>query len=177
MLSVLIAGSGGQGILFIGKLIAQAAMLEGKNVTWFPSYGAEMRGGTANCTVVISDDVIGSPIVRDTDILMVFNEASAGKFQPRLKKGGLLVMDSSLIGDIPLRDDIRVVKVPATKTAVSVGNPRAANMVVLGAAVASGLVREESVDKALKELTPERRKSDLKSNKAAVKAGMGFAGA
>src|SRR3989338_5832303 len=95
--SLLIAGFGGQGILFAGKLLAQSAMLEGRHVTWFPSYGAEVRGGTANCTVIISDEMIGSPVVRNPEILVVMNEASLDKFQPRLKSGGILIFESSLI--------------------------------------------------------------------------------
>ncbi|MDP2166772.1 MAG: 2-oxoacid:acceptor oxidoreductase family protein [Thermodesulfovibrionales bacterium] len=175
--SVLIAGSGGQGILFLGKLIAQAAMLEGRNVTWFPSYGAEIRGGTANCTVVISDEAIGSPIVRNPDMLIALNRASVARFQGRLKKDGLLVMDSSLIKDVLIGNDIKVVRVPGTEIAVSLGSSKSANMVVFGAALGvSGFLKEGPVMRALEELTPVRRKKDLDMNKAAIKEGRGYPG-
>ena len=97
---IMVAGFGGQGILFLGKLLAYSGMLENKEVTWFPSYGAEVRGGTANCTVIISDEMIGSPVVRNPEILIVMNEASLDKFQPRLKNGGILIFDSSLIKNL-----------------------------------------------------------------------------
>jgi len=170
--SVLVAGSGGQGILFIGKLLAQAAMQEGKNVTWFPSYGAEMRGGTANCTVVISEETIGSPVVRNPDILIVLNTPSLERFQERLKPGGTLVLDTSLVkGNI--RDDIRVIGVPATEVAVSLGSPRAANMVVLGAVIGgTGIVSESQTIDALRELTPAKRQKSLNPNIKAIKEGI-----
>lgn len=172
MASILIAGSGGQGILFLGKLIAQAAMNEGKNVTWFPSYGAEMRGGTANCMVIVSDDIIGSPIVRNPDILVVFNSASLEKFQDRLKPGGIIVVDSSLVKG-HLRDDVQAVQVPATEMAVSLGSPKSANMIMLGALVAaSNIVDVQQVMTALEELTPERRLKDLDANKKAIQSGI-----
>jgi len=170
--SVLIAGSGGQGILFIGKLLAQAAMQEGKNVTWFPSYGAEMRGGTANCTVVISEEPIGSPIVRNPDILIVLNTPSLDRFQERLKLGGVLLLDTSLVkGNI--RDDIRVIGVPATEVAVSLGSPTSANMVILGAVISgTRIVSESQTIDALKELTPAKRQKGLNSNIKAIKEGI-----
>lgn len=177
MRSVLIAGSGGQGILFLGKLIAHAAMLEGKHVTWFPSYGAEMRGGTANCTVVIAEEAIGSPVVASPDVLVLFNHASKVKFEGRLKAGGLMLMDSSLISSPPERDDVRAVLVPATGLAASLDNSKAANMVLLGALISEGLVGEKSAMTALEELAFERRKSALDINKSAVRKGMAFRGA
>src|SRR4030066_1544991 len=93
---IIVAGSGGQGILFLGKFLARAGMLEGRNVAWFPSYGAEMRGGTANCTLILSDNMIGSPVILNPDILIAMNSASLERFQPQLKKRGLLLFDSSL---------------------------------------------------------------------------------
>lgn len=121
-------------------------MLEDKEVTWFPSYGAEMRGGTANCTVIISDDMIGSPVVSAPDILIAMNNASLEKFQPKLKKKGILIYDSSLIRGAGLRKDIQAVPVPATRIASSVGNTKSANMVVIGALVAKlGIPGKSSV--------------------------------
>lgn len=175
MISILIAGSGGQGILFLGKLIAHSSMLNGKNVTWFPSYGAEMRGGTANCTVVISDDIIGSPIVTNPDILIVMNTASLRRFEERLKKNGLLVMDSSMTKEPPKRDDIHIVKVPATEIAVSLGNIGSANMVLFGALLnKTELFNQGSITSALKELTSSHKKRLLEINKTAIKKGIKY---
>jgi 2-oxoglutarate ferredoxin oxidoreductase subunit gamma len=130
----------------MGKMLAVASMKEGRKVTWFPSYGAEMRGGTANCTVVISDEMIGSPVVLRPDILVVMNKASFDKFQPVLKKKGLFFYDSSLIMVHPTRTDITPVPVPATQIASSAGNTRSANMVMLGALAArTGMLSEASV--------------------------------
>jgi 2-oxoglutarate ferredoxin oxidoreductase subunit gamma len=141
---IIIAGSGGQGILFMGRMISCVSMLEGKEVTWFPSYGAEMRGGTANCTVVVSDDMIGSPVVLNPDMLVVFNNASLDKFQPMLKKKGILLYDVSLIKKPVLRKDIEALAVPATKIAGSIGNTKSANMVMLGALIAKTSILQKS---------------------------------
>jgi 2-oxoglutarate ferredoxin oxidoreductase subunit gamma len=143
--SIIIAGSGGQGILYLGKAIATAGMTEGREVTWIPSYGVEMRGGTANCTVIFSGEMIGSPLAFTPDMLIVMNTASAVKFQPRLKKGGLFFYDSSLIQTFDFRDDVVTVGIPATKIAGAFGSTRTANMVMLGAFVAkSGILKKAS---------------------------------
>ncbi|MBA4373534.1 MAG: 2-oxoacid:ferredoxin oxidoreductase subunit gamma [Thermodesulfovibrio sp.] len=133
---IIIAGSGGQGILFLGKSLAFASMFEGKEVTWFPSYGAEMRGGTANCTVVVADEMIGSPVVLTPDILVIMNTISLDKFLPKLARKGYLFYDSSLIPPPRVKHDIRVVPVPATEIASSVATTKSANMVMLGAIIA-----------------------------------------
>jgi len=133
---IVIAGSGGQGILYMGKALVFACMLEGREVTWFPSYGAEMRGGTANCTVVVSDAMVGSPVVARPDVLIVMNTASLQKFQPALRKGGTLLYDASLVLRPRLRTDIVCLPVPASAMASSAGSTRSANMVMLGALVA-----------------------------------------
>lgn len=135
-MKIIIAGSGGQGILYFGKILANSGMLAGKNVSTFPSYGAEMRGGAANCTVIISDNMIGSPIVQTPDILITMNDISFSKFQPVLKKRGLLFYDSSLIRNPVIRSDVKPVPVPAAKIAASVGNVKSANMVMLGGLIA-----------------------------------------
>jgi 2-oxoglutarate ferredoxin oxidoreductase subunit gamma len=142
---ILIGGSGGQGILFMGKVIASAAMLDGKEVTWFPSYGAEMRCGTANCTVVISDELIGSPVFKYADILVVFTEASLNKFAPRLSKDGYLFYDSSLITcDRSIHNG--AIGINVTTMARELGNTKAANMIMLGAAAAiTGLMKKEDL--------------------------------
>lgn len=183
--SIVIAGFGGQGILFLGKVIAQAAMLSGKEVTWFPSYGAEMRGGTANCTVVISDELIGSPVVDKIDILIVFNDASFKKFSPRLKKEGLLFYDSSVI-DTEVQKDPQIFKdqgegasgvipIPATEISAEEGNTRGANMVMLGAFLAvTGLFKSEAVYQSLEEIIPPERKRLLELNKKLIERGIGY---
>jgi 2-oxoglutarate ferredoxin oxidoreductase subunit gamma len=175
--SALIAGSGGQGILFLGKLLAHAAMLAGRNVTWFPSYGAEMRGGTANCTVIVSDDVIGSPSIKTPDILIVLNEASRARFEGRLKQGGLLITDSSLVSTPSSRKDVRTVEIPATEIASGLGNPKSANMVIIGALISvDDIIDRDTARAALVEMTPERRKSTLGLNREAIEKGRAYRG-
>ena len=150
-------------------------MLENKEVTWFPSYGAEVRGGTANCTVIISDELIGSPVVTNPDILIIMNDASLKKFQPRLKQNGLLIIDSSLIKDSVLRSDIEIIEVPATEMSRTIGNIKSANMVLLGAVIArTGLLSETSVFEALKSSMPQRRKKGIGVNKKAIIEGVRF---
>lgn len=175
MRGILIAGSGGQGVLFLGKLLAEGAMLGGKNVTWFPSYGAEMRGGTANCTVVVSDEMIGSPILRNPDVLVVMNEASKDKFEASIKQDGFMIMDSSLIKVPPGRRDVHVLQVPASEMAAALGSPKSANMVMLGAMLSLGdFIDEECAIKALEELTPPRRRASLDANKDAIRKGKAY---
>ena len=169
---VIIAGSGGQGVLFFGKLLAYAAMIEGREVTWFPSYGAEMRGGTANCTVIISDRMIGSPVIRNTDVLVVMNEASYKRFLENLLPGGVLVYDSSLIhSEIP-RHDISVVKIPACDIASSLNGVQSANMAMIGAFLAAtGMLDMDSLLRAIDEITPSHRRDLLAVNKAIILKG------
>ncbi len=179
---IIIAGSGGQGILLFGRLIAYTLMLEGKNVTYFPAYGAEVRGGTANCTVILSDEFIGSPSVTNPDILVVFNRPSLDRFLSRLKKGGVLFYDSSLISD----DDcsrtlqsvdagLHVFRVPASAEAARLGSIKYANMVMFGAflkkALASNISRAE---KALRALVSERHAALIPHNIEAIRAGYEF---
>ena len=129
----LIAGFGGQGVLLIGQLIAKAAMLEGREVSWMPSYGPEMRGGEANCAVVVSDEAIGSPLVTEPLILVAMNGPSLRKFMPKMPRKGLLLYNSSLIEGTNLRTDIDIVAVPCNAIAELLHEPRVANMVMLGA--------------------------------------------
>jgi 2-oxoglutarate ferredoxin oxidoreductase subunit gamma len=130
---VIMAGFGGQGILLIGKMLAYAGMREGKEVSWLPSYGPEMRGGTCNCTVVISDRPVGSPVIRSPRAVVAMNLPSLDKFEPDLRPAGLLIVNTSLINRGARRDDVTVVAVPANEIANELGNPRGANMVALGA--------------------------------------------
>jgi 2-oxoglutarate ferredoxin oxidoreductase subunit gamma len=130
---VIMAGFGGQGILLIGKMLAYAGMREGKEVSWLPSYGPEMRGGTANCTVVISDRPVGSPVIQSPRAVLAMNLPSLDKFEPDVRPGGLLLVNTSLIERKPVRTDVTVIEVPANQIANELGNPRGANMVALGA--------------------------------------------
>ncbi len=130
---VIMAGFGGQGILLIGKMLAYAGMHEGKEVSWLPSYGPEMRGGTCNCTVVVSDKPVGSPVIRSPRAVLAMNLPSLEKFEPDIRPGGLLLINSSLINRGSNREDLTVIEVPANQIATELGNPRGANMVALGA--------------------------------------------
>ncbi len=149
---IIVAGFGGQGVIMAGKLMCIAAMNEGKHVSHIPSYGAEMRGGTANCSVVISDDPIGSPVVPEPTVVIAMNLPSMRKFEPRLKKGGLLLYNSSLIDAEPERDDIEVIALKATGIAEEAGSTRAANMAAIGRLLAAkpDIASMDSVKEALK---------------------------
>lgn len=155
--------------------MAYAGMLEGREVTWFPSYGAEVRGGTANCTVIISDELIGSPVITNPDILIVMSDASLNKFLPRLSPDGLFLFDSSLISEPALRTDVEVIAVPATEIASKIGNTKSANMVLLGSLIEkTALLSETSVIEALGSTVPDRRKKSIQVNKKAIMEGIGF---
>lgn len=150
--NVIMAGFGGQGLMFIGKLLAYSAMKAGKHVTWIPSYGPEMRGGTANCTVVISGEEIGSPVITSPQALIIMNNPSLKAFEPRLQTQGLLFLNSSLITRQLRREDVKAIAVPANDIAVEIGEKRTANMVMLGAYVArTEVVSKESILEGLKE--------------------------
>jgi 2-oxoglutarate ferredoxin oxidoreductase subunit gamma len=150
-------------------------MLEGKEVTWFPSYGAEMRGGTANCTVIISDELIGSPVVTSPDMLIVMNEASANKFLPKLKEKGLFLFDSSLVKEPLLRTGVENVGVPAVEISSRIGNTKSANMVLLGAFIAkTGILSKRSVEEAINGSVPDRKKKVAEVNQRAILEGVKF---
>jgi 2-oxoglutarate ferredoxin oxidoreductase subunit gamma len=169
---VMIAGFGGQGVLVTGKLLAHAGMLEGRHVTWFPSYGAEIRGGTANCTVIIADREIGSPIVRNPSAMLIFNDASLLKFEKRIREQGLLFLNTSLIQPRPGRADICRIEIKANDIAGSLGDIRVANMVLLGAFLKqSGIVALEAVLAALQQVLPVHRHSLIPLNEKALKYG------
>jgi 2-oxoglutarate ferredoxin oxidoreductase subunit gamma len=155
---VMMAGFGGQGVLLAGKLLAYAAMIEGKQVTWFPSYGAEIRGGTANCTVIISTDEIGSPVVQNPSTMIIFNTASFKKFEKRIKPGGHLFLNTSLVHEQPTRSDLLRIDVAANDIADDLGDSRISNMVMLGAFIQKTcVVQNESVIAALKHVLPAKR--------------------
>jgi len=150
-------------------------MLEGKEVTWFPSYGAEVRGGTAHCTVIISDELIGSPVVTNPDFLIVMSDASLIKFLPKLKQNGVFLFDPSIIHGPILRADVSTVAVPATEIAGKIGNTKSANMVLLGAFIAkTGIVSASSVFEAVESSMPEAKKNGIAVNKTALAEGIQY---
>lgn len=156
-LELIIAGFGGQGILLLGEILARAAVLDGKHATWMPSYGPEQRGGTATCTVVVSDEPIGSPVVFDPQALIVMNRPSLDKFEPRLRPGGLLLINTAMVDRAAPRTGVRVIDVDAAAEARGLGVPQAANIVMLGALLAAtSVVTIESVATALTEHFPTR---------------------
>lgn len=169
---IIFAGFGGQGILFAGMVLAYAGMDAGKNVSWLPSYGPEMRGGTANVTVALSNEEIGSPIVQQPQIAVVFNLPSMEKYETLVKEGGLLVYNSSLVNTTPRRTDITYLPVPATGIARELGNEKTANMVALGAMVAaSGILPLEAIRQALKKHLPAGKQELLNHNLQAIRRG------
>ncbi len=169
---VVIAGFGGQGVLFAGQVLAHAALGADLHTTWYPSYGPEMRGGTANCTVVISDEPIGSPVVARPQAAIVLNLPSLERYEPLLQPGGLLVVNSSLIDREVKREDLTVVSVPADDVAAELGNARLTNMVLLGALLErSGIMSVEHVVETLGRVLPERHKRLLGVNREALARG------
>lgn len=170
---MIFAGFGGQGVLSMGTLLAYAAMKEGKEVSWMPSYGPEMRGGTANCIVNISDKTISSPIVSEYDVAIVLNQPSLKKFESRVKKGGILIWESSNIKKPPTRTDINVYALPAIDKATNkLKNIKVMNMLVLGALIKiNHIVKKESLILALKETLPKRHHNLIPLNKKAIEIG------
>ena len=170
---IIIAGFGGQGLLFSGKVLAYAGMVEGRYLSWLPSYGPEMRGGTANCNVILSDREVGSPIVTRPDILMVMNGPSLDKFEKDVVPGGKIFIDSSLVSRKVEREDVEAYYIPATAMAREMGVPGLANMVLLGALVkATGCVTDAGLDAGLIKVIPARKADMLDINRKALKAGM-----
>ncbi|MGC9467749.1 MAG: 2-oxoacid:acceptor oxidoreductase family protein [Anaerolineae bacterium] len=166
------SGFGGQGVLFAGQLLSYAGIAEGLYVTWIPSYGPEMRGGTANCTVILSEEEIGAPVVRHPSSAVVMNIPSMDKYEPLVKPGGLLLVNSSLVTRESERDDIRVVTIDASNIATELGNVRMANMVLLGAfAELTGIVSLETLMTQLDEHLSERQRKWLEPNYEALKQG------
>jgi len=169
---LILSGFGGQGIMFAGQVLSYAAMDAGKQVTWIPSYGPEMRGGTANCTVVIADEEIGSPIVKNPDATLVMNLPSLDKYEPMIKPGGVLVINESMVDRGAKRSDITVVTVPCTRLAEEIGSQKMANMVAVGALL-SGIqdLTLAEVEAALNAHMPGRHKHLLPKNLEAIKKG------
>ena len=166
---IIFAGFGGQGILSMGKFLAYAGMDAGLNVSWLPSYGPEMRGGTANCSVILTDAEVGSPVVTDPDSVIVMNRPSLDKFEGSLKKNGLLVLDSDLVNREPERTDIDIIKIPAQSIAEELGSKTIANMVLLGALVAKTKI--VSMDVLLEALRAHGKERFYEINKLALEKG------
>jgi 2-oxoglutarate ferredoxin oxidoreductase subunit gamma len=173
---IVFAGFGGQGVLFGGQVLAFAAMDSGCEVTWIPSYGPEMRGGTANCTVIIADEEIGSPLVRNPKAAIVLNLPSLDKYEPLVVPGGVLIANASLINRGPSRSDIKSVFIPANEIAESIGNKRLLNMVALGALLgALPVLPMQAIKQALQDHLPERHRKLLPINFQALHTGADFA--
>ena len=172
---ILLAGFGGQGILFAGKVLAYCGLIDNRELSWLPSYGPEMRGGTANCSVCISDEPIGCPQVIDPDLLMVMNGPSYDKFIGNVKPGGKAFIDSTLVEQKCERSDIECFYVPASQLAIDNGLEGSANIILIGKMIKeSGLFEEQTVRKALEKIIPPKREHLIEPNMKAVKIGMDF---
>ena len=168
----IIAGFGGQGVLLAGEVLANAFMFAGKNVTWYPSYGAEMRGGTVNCEIVMSDEEVSEVNKADADYIIALNQASFDKFLPKIKKGGWMIANSTLVNEVKSRDDIHYIFAPITKLAEEVGNVKMANILSLGfLAKAEGSIDIATLEQALDRVIPPHRKNLLPLNIKALKIG------
>ncbi|NLF28557.1 MAG: 2-oxoacid:ferredoxin oxidoreductase subunit gamma [Clostridiales bacterium] len=175
-LQMIFAGFGGQGVLLMGQLIAYAGMLSGKEVSWMPAYGPEMRGGSANCSVVVSDEPVGSPKVEDADVVVAMNKPSMAAFEKSVVPGGLLIYNSSLIDDKPARTDIRSVPIPVSGISAELGSPKVANMVMLGAvAKLTGAFSAEELVDALRHKLGGAKEGMMKMNREAIDRGMAVA--
>ena len=172
---ILIAGFGGQGILFSGKFLAYEGLIDGKEVSWLPSYGPEMRGGTANCSIIISDNAVGSPIVSNPDILIAMNLPSLDKYEGETKAGGQIFVDSSLIERKVERTDVETYYIPATRIASDEGLTGLANMIMIGHMIKkSGIIPEENIEKAMQKVVPPTKQNMFDLNMKAVKLGMEY---
>lgn len=173
---ILIAGFGGQGILFAGKFLAYEGLIENRNVSWLPSYGPEMRGGTANCSIILSDSPVGSPIVTNPDILIAMNLPSLDKYEAETKAGGCIFSDSSLIERKIARDDVSAYYIPATKLAEENNFSGLANMIILGYMIKkTSVIPKENIEAALSKVVPPAKAHLLDKNRAAIELGCNYA--
>jgi 2-oxoglutarate ferredoxin oxidoreductase subunit gamma len=171
-LNMVFAGFGGQGVLFAGKVVAYAGLIEGRELSWLPSYGPEMRGGTANCSVCLSDEAIGSPLVTNPNVLVAMNRPSLEKFVNEVEPGGVILLDSSLIDMQVERDDVTTYYVPASTLAEENGLKGLANIILVGKLFKEvGFCSEETLDKALQKCIPARKASMLDFNRKAIEIG------
>lgn len=172
---ILLAGFGGQGILFSGKFLAYDGLLEDREVSWLPSYGPEMRGGTANCSVILSDDPIGSPIVSKPDVLIAMNLPSLDKYEKDVVPGGMIFVDSTLIERKVERTDVKVFYIPSTKLAQEIGAPTLANMIMMGKFIKeAGAVSYDNLDGALKKVVSAKRADMFEINLKAIDTGYNY---
>lgn len=170
---IVIAGFGGQGILSMGMTLAYAGMIEGLEVSWMPSYGPEMRGGTANCTVILSDEKISSPIINLFDTALILNQPSMDKFEAKIKSGGRVIYETKNILKPPVRKDVNIASIPAILEAVQLGNRRVMNMIILGAYLAMNPVLQiKSIIVALKKVLPDRHHPLIPINRKALERGI-----
>ena len=171
---IIIAGAGGQGVMLLGKVIAEAACVEKKFVTWLPAYGAEVRGGATNCMVIISDEEIGSPFIVQSDSMIILNDPSLQRFKSRIKDKGIMLVNSSLVNDTS-GTKAAIEKIPFTDAAFKLGNSKVANMVALGAFIAkTKLVKYKTVVGVIQEMAPKDKPELLELNIAALKEGLGL---
>lgn len=169
---IIVSGFGGQGALFAGQILAYGGLAEGRQVTWIPSYGPEMRGGTANCTVIISDQKIGSPLTRHPSAALVMNSPSFDRFEPLIASRGLLIVNSSLIAKQSQRSDIRTLYVPANEIATELGATQLANVVLIGTMLgATGALKLETIDQVLEQHISARHRDKLAANYQALRRG------
>lgn len=174
---IIVAGFGGQGVLSMGKILAYSGLMDDKEVTWMPAYGPEQRGGTANVTVILSDEKISSPILDSYDIAVVLNQQSLDKFESKVKPGGTLIYDPSGIHHLPSRTDITVVAVDAMSAAIELQNSKTYNMILLGALLACRpIVGIDAVVRGLRKTLPERHHHLIPLNEQALRKGMSLAG-
>lgn len=170
---IIIAGFGGQGVLSMGKILAYSGLMDGKEVTWMPAYGPEQRGGTANCTVIVSDERIASPVLSKYDIAIVLNQPSLDKFQPRVKPGGIIFYEENGILNPPTRTDVTCYKISAMEKAAEMKNAKVFNMIVLGAMLkVCPIVSTTGLEKALYKSLPSRHHGLVPLNMQAVAEGM-----
>ena len=173
---IIIAGFGGQGVLSMGKILAYSGVMQDQEVAWFPSYGPEMRGGTANCTVIVSDTKISSPMVARFDSAIVLNQPSLDKFEKSIKPGGLLMYETSAILNPPTRDDIEIYSIPASEEALKMNKKQVANMIMVGAFLQiRPILKIENILKALKKVLPERHHHTIPLNEKALLLGQQLA--
>ncbi|MFQ6607484.1 MAG: 2-oxoacid:acceptor oxidoreductase family protein [Fidelibacterota bacterium] len=167
-----VAGFGGQGVLSLGMTLAYAGMVEGKEVVWMPSYGPEMRGGTANCTVILSDERISSPIINRFDSAIILNQPSMDKFENAVKPGGHLLYESNNVVNFPTRKDVTITDIPAALEAIKLKNEKTMNMIILGAFLElQSILNSDSILKALRKVLPEKRHYLIPINEQAIKRG------
>ncbi len=174
---ILITGFGGQGILFSGKFLAYKAMMEGSQVSWLPSYGPEMRGGTASCSVIVSDSAVGSPIVTHPDVLIAMNLPSLDRYESAVVPGGIIIADSTLIERGISRTDVRAFRIPATQMAADEGITTLANMIIVGKLIREcDAISYENLDEALAKVVSARHKEMLDFNRRAIDVGYQYEG-